>query len=142
MNLNSSSRSSMDQARRPPLTRPPSRTRRSSCWDRAANFCACGRSCMAAPFCPRADRSNGHPLQQAKVVVITFGGGRGDQETFAPKDRKTFRTSCANSSSVCLLHAGSESRNPCHYVATGQLATGVYETINNFASLPPNIRRL
>ena len=27
-----------------------------------------------------------------------------------------------------------------HYVATASLATGVYETINNFASLPPNIQ--
>ncbi|HEX7961784.1 MAG TPA: hypothetical protein VF493_17815, partial [Terriglobales bacterium] len=75
---------------------------------------------------------------QRKVVVITFGGGARDQETFAPEGQdniphlmrelipqSTFFTQVVNRGILG------------HYVATASLATGVYETINNFASLPP-----
>jgi hypothetical protein len=73
-----------------------------------------------------------------KVVVITFGGGARDQETFAPEGQgniphlmnelipqSSFFTQVVNRGILG------------HYVATASLATGVYETINNFASLPP-----
>jgi hypothetical protein len=73
-----------------------------------------------------------------KVIVITFGGGARDQETFAPEGqenvpnmlrdlipRATFFTQVVNHGILG------------HYVATASLATGAYETINNFASLPP-----
>src|SRR5271165_4742743 len=73
-----------------------------------------------------------------KVVVVTFGGGARDQETFAPEGQaniphlmrdlipqSTFFTQVVNRGILG------------HYVATASLATGVYETINNFASLPP-----
>ncbi len=73
-----------------------------------------------------------------KVIVITFGGGARDQETFAPEGQEniphlvrelipqsTFFTQVINRGILG------------HYVATASLATGVYETINNFASLPP-----
>jgi hypothetical protein len=76
--------------------------------------------------------------KKRKVVVITFGGGARDQETFAPEGRiniphlmsdliprSTFFTQVVNRGILG------------HYVATASLATGVYETINNFASLPP-----
>jgi len=77
-------------------------------------------------------------LRKRKVVVITFGGGARDQETFAPEGQEniphlmrelipqsTFFTQVVNRGILG------------HYVATASLATGVYETINNFASLPP-----
>ncbi|MGA3087562.1 MAG: hypothetical protein ABSD75_03050 [Terriglobales bacterium] len=73
-----------------------------------------------------------------KVVIVTFGGGARDQETFAPEGqeniphlmrefipRGSFFTQVVNRGILG------------HYVATASLATGVYETINNFASLPP-----
>jgi hypothetical protein len=73
-----------------------------------------------------------------KVIVVTFGGGARDQETFAPEGqenvphlmkelipRSTFFTQVVNRGILG------------HYVATASLATGAYETINNFASLPP-----
>jgi len=73
-----------------------------------------------------------------KIVVITFGGGARDQETFAPEGQvniphlmselipqSTFFTQVVNRGILG------------HYVATASLATGVYETINNFAALPP-----
>jgi hypothetical protein len=78
------------------------------------------------------------PVKKRKVVVITFGGGARDQETFAPEGQEnvpqlmrelipqsTFFTQVVNRGILG------------HYVATASLATGVYETINNFASLPP-----
>jgi hypothetical protein len=78
------------------------------------------------------------PSRRRKVVVITFGGGARDQETFAPEGQEniphlmrelipqsTFFTQVVNRGILG------------HYVATASLATGVYETINNFASLPP-----
>jgi hypothetical protein len=76
--------------------------------------------------------------KKRKVVVITFGGGARDEETFAPDGqiniphlmgelipRSTFFTQVVNRGILG------------HYVATASLATGVYETINNFASMPP-----
>jgi hypothetical protein len=81
---------------------------------------------------------SGVPQKKRKVVVVTFGGGARDQETFAPEGQEniphlmqelipqsTFFTQVVNRGILG------------HYVATASLATGVYETINNFASLPP-----
>jgi hypothetical protein len=80
----------------------------------------------------------GIPQKKRKVVVITFGGGARDQETFAPEGQEniphlmrelipqsTFFTQVVNRGILG------------HYVATASLATGVYETINNFSSVPP-----
>jgi hypothetical protein len=81
---------------------------------------------------------SGTPSKKRKVIVVTFGGGARDQETFAPEGQEniphlmrelipqsTFFTQVVNRGILG------------HYVATASLATGVYETINNFASLPP-----
>src|SRR5881227_1935432 len=78
------------------------------------------------------------PRRKRKVVVVTFGGGARDQETFMQEGqeniphlmrelipRASFFTQVVNQGILG------------HYVATASLATGVYETINNFASLPP-----
>jgi len=73
-----------------------------------------------------------------KAIVVTFGGGARDEETFAPEGqeniphildelipRGTFFTQVVN---YGILG---------HYVATASLATGVYETLNNFALVAP-----
>lgn len=73
-----------------------------------------------------------------KVVVITFGGGARDQETFAPEGQiniphmmgelipqSSFFTQVTNQGILG------------HYVATASLATGVYETLNNFSAVAP-----
>jgi hypothetical protein len=75
---------------------------------------------------------------EKKVVVITFGGGARDQETFAPEGQGNIphlmRELIPQSSFFTqVVNRGILG----HYVATASLATGVYETINNFASLPP-----
>ena len=77
--------------------------------------------------------------RKRKVIVVTFGGGARDQETFAPggqaniphllgelAPRSTFFTQMMNKGILG------------HYVATASLATGVYETLNNFSALPPS----
>ncbi len=78
-------------------------------------------------------------LRKRKVIVITFGGGARDQETFAPEGQEnipyllhemipqsSFFTQVTNKGILG------------HYVATASLATGVYETLNNFSAVPPD----
>jgi hypothetical protein len=73
-----------------------------------------------------------------KAIVVTFGGGARDDETFMPGGREniphllgellpraTFFTQVVNQGILG------------HYVANASLATGVYETINNFVAAPP-----
>ncbi len=77
--------------------------------------------------------------RKRKIIVITFGGGARDQETFAPEGQEniphllndlapqsTFFTHVANHGILG------------HYVATASLTTGVYETLNNFSAVPPD----
>jgi hypothetical protein len=98
---------------------------------------ATGAALGSAVMGPRAFGLAGLQRRR-KVVVVTFGGGARDQETFAPEGQQniphmmrelipqsTFFTQVVNQGILG------------HYVATASLATGVYETINNFASLPP-----
>ncbi|MGH9585439.1 MAG: hypothetical protein ACRD3F_00690 [Acidobacteriaceae bacterium] len=74
-----------------------------------------------------------------KVIVVTFGGGARDEETFAPEGqeniphlmnelipRSTFFTQVVNRGILG------------HYVATASLVTGVYETFDNFAAVSPD----
>jgi hypothetical protein len=76
--------------------------------------------------------------RQRKAVVVTFGGGARDDETFMPDGREniphllgellpraTFFTQVVNQGILG------------HYVANASLATGAYETINNFVAAPP-----
>ncbi len=77
--------------------------------------------------------------KKRKVIVVTFGGGARDQETFAPEGQaniphmlrelapqSTFFTQMINQGILG------------HYVATASLTTGVYETLNNFSAVPPD----
>ena len=76
--------------------------------------------------------------RKRKLIVVTFGGGARDQETFAPEGQhniphmmkelipqSSFFTQVTNQGILG------------HYVATASLATGVYETLNNFSAVPP-----
>ena len=74
-----------------------------------------------------------------KTVVVTFGGGARDQETFAPQGQQNIPH---------LLHELIPQSTFCtqvvnrgilgHYVAMASLATGVYETFDNFANVAPS----
>src|ERR1700726_2144477 len=80
----------------------------------------------------------GIPTNKRKVVVITFGGGARDQETFAPEGQENIphlmkelipqATFCTQVVNHGILG---------HYVATASLATGVYERFDNFADVAP-----
>ncbi len=73
-----------------------------------------------------------------KVVVVTFGGGARDQETFAPEGQENIPHLMRELIPQSAFFTQVVNRGILgHYVATASLATGVYETINNFASLPP-----
>jgi hypothetical protein len=74
-----------------------------------------------------------------KAVVVTFGGGARDDETFSPDGQEniprllgeilpqaTFLTNVVNQGILG------------HYVATASIVTGVYETFNNFAAVSPD----
>jgi hypothetical protein len=73
-----------------------------------------------------------------KVIVVTFGGGARDQETFAPEGQENIPHMMRELIPQSTFFGQVVNRGILgHYVATASLATGVYETINNFASLPP-----
>jgi hypothetical protein len=73
-----------------------------------------------------------------KTVVVTFGGGARDEETFAPEGQENIphmmnelipqATFCTQVVNRGILG---------HYVATASLATGVYERFDNFADVAP-----
>src|SRR6185437_3336730 len=114
------------------IARHLGRTRRD--FLREATGMILGASLMGAnPFVHAAT-----PAKKRKVVVITFGGGARDQETFAPEGQiniphmmgelipqSSFFTQVTNQGILG------------HYVATASLATGVYETLNNFSAVAP-----
>ena len=108
-------------------------------WSRR-NFlrAATGATAAGALFGPSALRAMAVPRGR-KAVVVTFGGGARDEETFMPEGqeniphllkelipRATFFTQVINRGILG------------HYVATASVATGVYETFNNFASVAPD----
>ena len=76
--------------------------------------------------------------KKRKIIVVTFGGGARDQETFAPQGQENIphlmnELIPQSSFFTQVVNEGILG----HYVATASLATGVYETLNNFSSLPP-----
>ncbi|WP_052200909.1 hypothetical protein [Terriglobus sp. TAA 43] len=76
--------------------------------------------------------------QKRKVIVVTFGGGARDQETFAPQGQANIPhllQELAPQSSF-FTHMTNQGILG-HYVATASLITGVYETFNNFSAVPP-----
>src|ERR1051326_8883929 len=100
---------------------------------RSAAGLALGSTLLHAPFSRAAV-----PAKKRKVVVITFGGGARDQETFAPEGQENIPNLMRELIPQSTFFTQVVNRGILgHYVATASLATGVYETVNNFASLPP-----
>jgi hypothetical protein len=88
---------------------------------------------QASPFI-RAESAR----KNRKIVVVTFGGGARDQETFSPEGQENIPhmlNELAPQSSF-FTHVANQGILG-HYVATASLATGVYETLNNFAATAP-----
>jgi hypothetical protein len=108
-----------------------SRTRRDFLRDAAS--LAVGSTLLRSPLARAATLSS-----KKKVVVITFGGGARDQETFAPEGQENIPQLMGELIPQATFFTQVVNRGILgHYVATASLATGVYETVNNFASLPP-----
>ncbi|HEX4022125.1 MAG TPA: hypothetical protein VHX63_13345 [Acidobacteriaceae bacterium] len=78
-------------------------------------------------------------IHRRKTVVVTFGGGARDEETFAPQGQENIPhllNELIPQATFCtqLVNRGILG----HYVATASLATGVYETFDNFANVAPS----
>lgn len=74
-----------------------------------------------------------------KVVVVTYGGGARDEETFMPEGQENIPHLLKELIPQATFFSQVVNRGILgHYVATASLATGVYETFNNFAAVPPD----
>jgi hypothetical protein len=114
------------------IARRLSRSRREFLRDAAG--VALGTAAMSASPFIRAESAR----KKRKVIVITFGGGARDQETFAPEGQENIPRllrELAPQSSF-FTHVTNQGILG-HYVATASLATGVYETLNNFSAAAP-----
>jgi hypothetical protein len=79
------------------------------------------------------------PLKKRKTVVVTFGGGARDEETFAPDGQENIPNLLYKLAPQSTFYSQVVNHGILgHYVATASLATGVYETFNNFATIPPH----
>jgi hypothetical protein len=78
------------------------------------------------------------PVKVRKAVIVTFGGGARDEESFAPEGQENIPNLIKELIPQSTFYTQMVNRGILgHYVATASLATGIYESINNFASLPP-----
>ncbi len=77
--------------------------------------------------------------KKRKVIVVTFGGGARDQETFAPTGQENIPHLMGDLIPQASFFTQVSNQGILgHYVATASLATGVYETLNNFSAVPPD----
>lgn len=73
-----------------------------------------------------------------KAVVVTFGGGARDDETFMPDGHENIPHLLSDLLPQATFFSQVVNRGILgHYVANASLATGVYETLNNFIAAPP-----
>jgi hypothetical protein len=76
--------------------------------------------------------------RRRKAVVVTFGGGARDDETFMPEGQENIPHLIRDLLPRATLYTQVVNRGILgHYVANASLATGAYETINNFTGAPP-----
>jgi hypothetical protein len=101
---------------------------------RGAAGLAVGSTLMGASPFLRGENAR----KKRKVIVITFGGGARDQETFAPEGQENIPHLLSELApqSTFFTHVTNQGILG-HYVATASLTTGVYETLNNFSAVPP-----
>ena len=73
-----------------------------------------------------------------KAVIVTFGGGARDEETFAPEGQENIPCMLNELIPQATFFTQVINRGILgHYVATASLATGNYETFDNFARVAP-----
>jgi hypothetical protein len=98
---------------------------------------AAGLALGSAVLRPRWARASAASSKR-KVVVVTFGGGARDQETFMIEGQENIPHLMGELIPQSSFFTQVVNRGILgHYVATASLATGVYETFNNFAAVSP-----
>jgi hypothetical protein len=96
-----------------------------------------GAASAAAFFGPAS--ANAVTRAARKVVVVTFGGGARDDETFMPDGQENIPHILSELIPQATFFSNVVNEGILgHYVATASIATGVYETFNNFAAVSPN----
>ena len=76
--------------------------------------------------------------RKQKVVIVTFGGGARDEETFAPEGQENIPNLMKSLLPQSTFFGQVVNHGILgHYVATTSIATGVYETFNNFTGDAP-----
>ena len=79
-----------------------------------------------------------HPQRSEKTVVVTFGGGARDEETFAPEGQENIPHLLTELIPQAAFFTQVVNHGILgHYVATASLATGRYESFDNFADIAP-----
>jgi hypothetical protein len=77
-------------------------------------------------------------IPQQKAVIITFGGGARDDETFSLDGQQYIPNLLNNLAPQSCFFTQVINRGILgHYVATASIATGAYETFDNFVAQPP-----
>jgi hypothetical protein len=100
---------------------------------RSAGLAMAGTPLFNVAPCFAQQRPAGH-----KVVVVTFGGGARDEETFAPEGQENIPHLIKELIPQASFFTQVVNRGILgHYVATASLATGIYEQFDNFAELAP-----
>src|SRR3954469_24617584 len=86
----------------------------------------------AAPLCGMVGPGS------RKAVVVTFGGGARDDETFMPDGQENIPNLLNELMPQATFFTQVVNRGILgHYVATASIVTGAYETFNNFAAVSP-----
>jgi hypothetical protein len=74
-----------------------------------------------------------------KTIVVTFGGGARDEETFAPEGQRYIPRLLEELIPQATFYTQVINRGILgHYVANAGLATGCYETFDNFMPIAPS----
>jgi hypothetical protein len=78
------------------------------------------------------------PSPAKKLIVVTFGGGARDEETFAPEGQRFIPRMLGELIPCATFFTQVVNRGILgHYVANATLATGCYESFDNFAPTSP-----
>jgi hypothetical protein len=94
-------------------------------------------ACLASALMQSRLRGAQAPRNR-KAVVVTFGGGARDDETFMPDGRENIPHLLRDLLPRATFFSQVVNRGILgHYVANASLATGAYETLNNFIAAPP-----
>lgn len=124
---------------RSPGYRSPREIEAAISFSRRQFLCSLFGGAAAAAFSAFSPLSASGLTNNQKVVVVTFGGGTRDEETFQPDGLENIPCLLKEFIPQGAMFTQVVNRGILgHYVATASLVTGVYETFNNFAAVKPD----